>query len=352
MKLEIQTTGVYFVSASRIAAELGLAERVAAGLIARGGLRLSNGDASVAWFAAPDRSGLHFYGEELSTMYASENVYWLAVGRGLLMSSVAGAPSLDGPGFHLQREHLEKDAFAATLASTDPDSDFWYWSSLMASLPAYRTGTYAFQASAIEGTSGTEVTVDVNAYGATTTPHRLRLRVNGSLVGEGTFEDAVPKTLRFELDPSLLVEGANTITVETILESGVAFDVVYIDSLDVSYPRHHVGLSDRAAFTAAGSGAVHVTGFTSDDAMVLDVTSPRTPSIVSDATQAGGTVHFEATVEHRYFAFASAAVDEPAVKAVPTLTSLRAGGTDYVVIAPESLEGAARELAEYRESQG
>jgi hypothetical protein len=132
----------------------------------------------------------------------------------------------------------------------------------------------------------------------------------------------------------------------------VAFDVVYIDSLDVSYPRRHVALSDRSGFTASGSGAVHVAGFTTDDALVLDVTRARTPSLLRGATRAGGTVHFEAMSERRYFAFASAAVVGPEVKSVPTLSSLGAGGADYVVITPESMEGAARELAEHRESQG
>jgi len=352
MKLQIQSTGVYFVSASRIAAELGLTERAASGLLVRGGFRLSNAGTSVYWLAAPGGSGLYFYGEELSTMYASENVYWLAVGKGLPMGSVAGAPALDGPGFHVQREHLKKDTFAATLASTDPDADFWYWSSLMASLPAYRTGTYGFQASAVEGGSGAMAALDVHAYGATTTPHRLRVRVNGSSAGEAAFRGALRTTLRFELDPSVLVEGANTITVETVLESGVAFDVVYVDSLDVSYPRRHQALSDRVGFTAAGSGAVRVTGFTIDDARVLDVTNPRAPALLSGVNRAGGAVHFEAQAARGYFAFSSAAVAEPIVSAVPTLSSLRAGGADYVVITPESLQEAARELADYREGQG
>jgi hypothetical protein len=352
MKLTLQTTGVYFVSASQIAAGLSLTENAASNLLARRGLRLSNGGASVAWLAAADGNGLYFYGEGLSTMYASENVYWLSAGHGVPMGTVAGAPAIDGPAFHIQEEHIEQDVFAATLASTDPDSDFWYWSSLMASLPAYRMGTYGFPASAVEGASGTMATLDVNAYGATTTPHRLRVRVNGASVGEGTFEGAVAKTLRFELDPSLLAEGANTVTVEAILESGVAFDVVYIESLDVSYPRRHVALSDRAGFVAAGSGAVHVTGFASDDAMVLDVSSARTPSLVNGATRGGGAVHFEAVAGRRYFAFTSAALGGPVVTAVPTLTSLRAGGADYVVVAPESLEAAATELAQYRKSQG
>jgi uncharacterized repeat protein (TIGR01451 family) len=352
MRLEVPSTGVYFVSASRIAAELGIGERVASGLIAIGGLRLTNRGVSVAWHPAPAGRGLYFYGEELRTMYASENVYWLAVGRGLRMSSIAGAPALDGPGFHVRSEHLEQDVFAATLASVDPDSDFWYWSSLMASLPAYRTGTYGFQASSVDGGSGTMATVAVHVYGATTTPHRIRVRVNGSSLGEGTFSGAVSSMLRFELDPSILLEGANTITVESALESGVAFDVVYIDSLDVSYPRRHVAVSDHAGFTAVGSGAVHVTGFTGDDPLVLDVTSAATPVLVSDTTRVGGAVHFEARAGNRYFAYAPAAVVEPEASAVETLTSLRSGGADYVVISPAILKDAASELAAHRESQG
>ncbi len=351
-KLEIQATGVYFVSASRIAAALASSESAVSGLIARGGLRLTNGGASVAWLAAPGASGIYFYGEELSTMYASKNVYWLTFSRGLPMDVVAGVPSLDGPAFHLQSQHLEEDVFAATLASTDPDSDFWYWSTLMASLPAFGTGTYGFPASAVDNGSGTLATVTLHAYGATTTPHRLRVRLNGALLGEETFSGVGVTTLGFELDPSLLVEGANNVAVEAVLESGVAFDVVYIDSLDVSYPRRHAALFDRAGFTAVGSGAVHVEGFTSDDALVLDVTDPRVPTLVSGATRAGGTVHFEALGGRDYFATASAAVAEPELKAVPTLTSLRAGGADYLVVTPESLEAASAELAEHRKSQG
>jgi len=352
LKLAVPTTGAYFVSASQIAAGLSLTEAQASGLLAQKRLRLSNGGVSVAWLPAADGSGLYFYGEGLSTMYASENVYWLSVAPGIPMGSAAGAPGIDGPAFHVQRDHVEQESFAATLASTDPDSDFWYWTSLIASLPAYRTGTYGFSASAVDTGSGTMASLDVNAYGATSTAHRLRVRVNGSLLGDGTFSGVGSKTLHFELDPTLVAPGANTVTVEAVRESGVAFDVVYIDSLDVSYPRHHEALLGRTGFTAVGTGAVHVTGFTTDDAIVLDVTNPRTPSLVNSATRSGGAVHFEAAAGHRYFAYTPAAVGVPAVWSVATLTSLRAGGADYVVIAPESFLEAAGELAAYRKSQG
>jgi hypothetical protein len=352
MKLTVPSTGLYFVSASQIAAELGLAESAASALVSQGGLRLSNAGTPVALFPASNGSGLYFYGEALSTMYASENVYWLARGQSLPMRSIGGVPSLDGPAFHMERVHVEQDTFAATLASTDPDSDFWYWSSLMASLPAFRTGTYGFSASSVASGTGASASVEVHAFGATTTPHRLRVNVNGSTVGEATFHGAVAASLHFELEPSLLADGANTVTVEAVLESGVAFDVVYIDSLDVSYPRHHAAIDGRTGFTAAAAGAVHVGGFTMDDAVVLDVTHAKTPRLVKGATRSGGTVHFDAIAGHRYFLSSSNGVGSPQAKGVSTLTSLRSGGADYLVITPALLHAAAVELAEYRESQG
>jgi hypothetical protein len=352
MKLVVPTAGVYFVPASRIAADLGLTEAVVTGLVAQGGLRLSNLGVAVAWFAAPGGRGLYFYGEELSTPYASENLYWLSPGRGLRMRSLSGAPRLDGPPYHVRREHLEQDLFAATLASTDPDTDFWYWSSLMASYPAYRTATYSFPASAVNAEAGEMARIDVETYGATTTPHRLRLQVNGAPVGVGTFAGAGKSTLGFEFDPSLLLEGANTVSVEAVLETGVAFDVVYLDSVDVSYPRRHTALSNRAAFTAIGSGAVPVTGFTENDGIVLDVTEPRSPLLLRGASRTEGALRFEARTGRRYFAFASPGLLDAASTGVETLSSLRTGGADYVAIAPASLKDAAAELASHRESQG
>ncbi len=63
IKLEIPSTGLYFVSVSQIAAELGITESAASALLAQAGLRLSNGGASVAWLPASNGSGLYFYGE-------------------------------------------------------------------------------------------------------------------------------------------------------------------------------------------------------------------------------------------------------------------------------------------------
>ncbi|MGH9336702.1 MAG: C25 family cysteine peptidase, partial [Vicinamibacteria bacterium] len=350
MKLTTRGAGVHFVSAARIALELSTTEAQISQLLARGRLRLSTRGADAAWFAAGDGSGLYFFAEKLETMYASENVYWLAPGRGLRMGLVAGAPGADGPGYHFRSEHLEKDVFAATLASTNPDSDFWYWSSLMASHPAYRTGTYAFVASAVEFV-GPLATIEVEAFGATTTKHRLRVRVNGTSVGEGSFSDVGRATLRFELDSSLIREGANTLTVEAVLESGVAFDVVYVDSIDVRYPRRHEALGEEMSFEAVSSGAVHVAGFSREDASLLDVTNPRAPLLVTGLTRAS-TVSFQAFEGRRYFASSSAALHEPEARVVESLSSLRTGGADYVVITPESLETAAGELAEHRQSQG
>jgi hypothetical protein len=72
---------------------------------------------------------------------------------------------------------------------------------------------------------------------------------------------------------------------------------------------------------------------------------------VRGAVRSGGVVHFDAAPGHQYFLTSHTAIASPGTKGVDTLTSLRAGGADYVVITPSALKTAAVELAAHRESQ-
>ncbi len=352
LKLTVASEGVYFVGADRIASELSLPEAVVRALVARRALSLTNRGSKVAWLASADARGLYFYGQSLDTMYSEENVYWLGLGAGLSMGSVDATPFANGAAYYMRREHIEKNVFAATLASKNPDSDFWYWSSLMASYPEYAVGTYDFDATAV-ATAGAPAEIDVQVYGATSNSHRVRVRVNGVAVGEGTFEDIGGSTVRVELDPSLLVEGTNEIRVEAVLEPGTAFDVVYVDSLDVSYPRRHEATGSALSFRSTESGgAVWVDGLPAMDATVLDVTEPATPSLLSHVELQAGTARFQTVSGRSYFVFSLAAVQAPGIESVETLRSLYRGGAEYVVIAPDGLAEAAQELADYRASQG
>jgi uncharacterized repeat protein (TIGR01451 family) len=351
MKLTVPEEGAYFVAASEIAAALSQPEAVVRAHLSRGNLDLRNLGREAAWLPAADGSGLWFFGERLETAYTAENAYWLQLGRGRRMNVGSGTPEAQGPGFYAHRTHLERDVFPATLASSDPDADFWYWSSLMASLPQFSTGTYTLGTTAVEAAGG-GASLDVSVFGATSTPHRLRIRANGVVVGEGSFEGVGARTMSFDLDASLLAEGSNTIEVQSLLEPGTAFDVVYLESLDLSYPRRHEAIEDALRFTAADSGAASVSGFTADDAVVLDVTDPVSPILLAGIESIPGTVRFQAEAGRSYFAYSSRAVKTPESSAVETLSSLRAGAADYLVVAPRSLAQAAQELARYREGQG
>lgn len=354
LKLTVRERGLYFVSSSAIAAELSRHEAFVRALLAAGRLSLTSQGAPVAWSPAADLSGLYFYGEGLETMYASANVYWLAAGAGERVGALRGAPAgaRPGPGYYVFSEHLEQDAFAATLASTDPDADFWYWSSLMATYPDYRTGRYAFEARDVEPAFGVPARIEAHVYGATATAHRIVALVNGVEVGQGTFQGVGVASFAFELEASLLGDGPNAVELEAALDPGVAFDVVYVDSLDVSYPRALRAVSGEASFAAAGTGTVDVEGFGQDDVVALDVTEPRTPKRVASAAIVNGAARLGVVEGRRYFVAAAASRRVPEIATVESLDSLETGGADYLVIAPDSLVEAAGELADYRAGQG
>ena len=237
VKLTVDAAGVYFVDSASIATALQKTEARIQRRIASGRLNLSTQGEDVAWLPASGhsgRAGLYFYGEKLDSLYTADNVYWLSLGTGTTMESLDSGPQFGNADDYLHHEHLEVDAFGATVASPDPDADIWYWSSLIAGWAGADRGTYTFEASEVAALA-TGGVVEIATFGATATPHHLVVRLNGATLGEDTWTDIGAHDVRVDLDTSLLVEGTNTIEVEAVLDPGVAFDVVYIDELDVAY---------------------------------------------------------------------------------------------------------------------
>jgi uncharacterized repeat protein (TIGR01451 family) len=352
VKLTLNETGVYFVSGASIAAELMKPEAQIQKLIETGRLQVSNQGREIAWLPAADGLGLYFYAEKLDSLYAADNVYWIGLGRAALMESFDAAPGMGSADDYLHHEHLEQDLFGATVASKDPDADFWYWSSLVGGHSTSGIGSYTVEASEIAYGSESAV-VEIGAYGATATPHRLLIRVNGSPVGEGSWSDIGANTIRVELDPSSLTEGTNTIDVEAVLEDGVAFDVVYIDEIHLFYPRFHTARSGALFFESRVDGAALVSGFAGlGDVAALDVTDAGHPRWLTGLSVEGADVRFQTRAGASYFAFASDSVRTPTLSGVESLTSLRQGRAEYLVVTPEDLVEGAEELADYRAAQG
>jgi hypothetical protein len=173
LALRVHDTGIYAVPAAQIASGLGLSLPVVQGLIASQQLRLTNAGAEIAWFPAtiwaPEWPGIIFYGQAPQSIYTAQNVYHLSASPGTWMSAryLSPAPPIPGGSF-AYTAHVEQETFAATVLATNPDSDYWYWASLIAGDPQLGSQTFQLSAEAAN-TIGQTAHLRLNVQGASDT---------------------------------------------------------------------------------------------------------------------------------------------------------------------------------------
>ena len=149
--------------------------------------------------------------------------------------------------------------------------DLWQWESMLggASLST------AFALDGLDQASPETARIVVYLQGGSdaesVVDHHVRVSVNGVVVGEESFDGAVPHRVESEVPVSLLRSDANELVVLNVGDTGVS-SRVFLDRFEVLYPQ--VGAGRAGAFDGVFSkaGTAEVTGLVST-AAVVDVTS-------------------------------------------------------------------------------
>lgn len=365
MKIGIEGEGLYALSVSEIATGLRINENTARRWLDRGLLRLSNRKRTIATTKSADGTRLLFWGEAIDSIYTDENVYWLEPGRGLDMSDARRSPlppgGAEGKSFQYSA-HFEEDRFPATLVSRDPESDYWFWSYISSGDPSYGKMRFTIHVDELaRGSGGSQLQVHLysatDTAGGTRADHHARVRLNGSLVGEGRWAGIQSYALEAALPGSLLREGDNVVEIEGALDTGAPFSIFYVDSIDLVYPHLYRASGPTFVFHADGSRRLTVSGFTEPEVTVLDISDPTRPQRVTtsvDKAADGYTVRFPSSPDGIYAAITGSGWLSPSRISNEHPSNLRAAasGVDYVVIAPDALAEGAQRLAELRRSLG
>jgi hypothetical protein len=372
VKLSIVDSGIYYISANDISSLMGISLGKVTSLIRRGQLSLSTQGKQVAYLPAAKYAGLYFYATEIDSIYTRENVYWIDIGPGTLMTTVNGkAPSSTGSGSFVDTIHFEKDSFMDTYAVSDPDADYWFWADLyspplLPDLPDVREFTLHVDGVADTGTAS----IKANLYGAVPvefTPHNhAQVFINDVLINDcllpgtdpdsGIWSGMEPYPFEATFSQSCLLEGDNIITVQNVLDSGVDESYFYVDSFDLTYTRLYEASNNELLFKGDGNTLVTVGGFTSSDIMVFDITDPLLPKLqnnVAVKTKSGTVSLVPAASSTPYYAVSGGGIKTAGLEAVPAPTlSLNNNAADYIIIAPEEFVSTAQTLADYRKGQG
>lgn len=365
-KLAIRETGVYFLSFAEIGRLLNMNPAQTAALADKFRLALTNRGKPVA-YSLHGTSGILFYAEAPDGIYASENIYWLSMGKGSAMAVRQQAPLVDPTGAETFKRTVraETNRYAATTIFTDPETDYWVWDYLIAGTAGQDRKTYPLASPGLAADETAILTVRLvgGSESAADPDHHVLITLNGTVVGEHRWNGTAVQDLGFTVAATCLADGDNTVEVTSLLDAGVPYSVVIVDRFELSYPSFYLADDDRLTFSADDASdsfeeesrrALLAGGFSTPNILVLDITNPKTPAQVRTSPPvelAGGYAVAMRPASHaQYFACTLESL-APVADAYPdqksSLTSRR-NEADYLVITPPELRAAAEALAEYR----
>ncbi|MFL6247614.1 MAG: C25 family cysteine peptidase, partial [Thermoanaerobaculia bacterium] len=295
---------------------------------------------------------LEFYAIGMDSTYSGTRTYWLISGNGSGLrfrpkAKVKGAP-LTAQSFPYTLERKERFIFfGAQAGAADRDS---FYGSVIYSDPT----TQGFEVSNLAASGS--VTLKVAAQGATLTDHRVSVTLNGSPIGFIEFYGQEAGSATFTLPVSAIHSGHN----EVVL-AGIAswFDVSFVDYLQLTYPHTYTADANALRFPATGSREVTVSGFSTSDIRVLDVTNPLQPEEVESRVVAGAGGYSLVAIpfssgERVLYATTIAAAAPPASIAAnrPSTISARGNAADFVILSHAKFIDALAPLVAQRKAQG
>lgn len=359
-QIPVRQDGLFYASVARLAEALGNTEENVRKWLRNEKLELTTAGKDVAWLPAADEAGILFYGEAIDSLYTLDNIYRLRSNqKGKVMEESSAkdkAPDPVAAGDFDDTITAEQDIFAATVVSTDPESDYWYWEAFIGGndpiCSSKNWNTKCFTVRLPDVADGGKLKVFLK--GASSGAHSVQVLMNGQPLGEGAWNDLADYELRLSVTGAQLQSGDNDIKIRALGDSA---NIFYVDRIEMKYRRLARATDDRLTLKAESDGPLAVDGFSTADIYVFDIGNPRKPVHVTSTTVTPGTVGqsvtFTAEQGRRYLVLTGAAITS-ATPAPMTAADLQSSSdpVDYLIIAPPALVDAAQTLANYRQGKG
>ncbi|MDT8381828.1 MAG: C25 family cysteine peptidase, partial [Brevefilum sp.] len=305
---------------------------------------------------------IRFYGEEVSSKYTLDSVYWLTYGgttQGLRMGVKEGSPGAAAiPGHYMETLRFEENKLYIPKANVDEN---WLWKQIY--VTSSTTFTHTFNLTEPVLSPGV-VRVSLLGYVASyvNPDHQVKVYINGIEVGEVFWDGITWQMLEATIPSGLLQAGENTIAVTALLQSGMSWDNIFLDWIELDYANTFFAESNHLAFgyDSPGTWKFNVDGFTSDQVHVYDVTNPsavkRFTGVEINPTGLGYAVAFEDDITSLTNYFAVESLGYRQVQAIesdtPSNLQAAANGADHIIITPADFTAASTSLRDYRQSQG
>ena len=289
--------------------------------------------------SAGSASEIHFWGKAPDypdALYVSEYVYRVSVDA----RKALPAREIDRARWRVANETYaesillnEDNRYAFTSVLDDP------WNAVRLSTAGSGRDTYSTtfelpsRASVREAARIEVVLGGVTDY-AVSPDHHVELLVNGKVVGETMFDGKIVARLTAELEPGLLKRGDNQVTVRLPGGTDAPYDLVELDTVEVSFASRLTAENDRMLIGRGQSAVAFQVGAVSKDALAYAFSGEVLLALPVDNV-GRGTVVVPAALggEASYWVSGRDALHRPALVGAVSSDTARRQSADFVVIA-------------------
>ncbi len=316
---------------------------------------------------------IEFFGEKANTKYADPNVYWLTFGTaaGKRMLPRDGTGSGAATATFTDTLRVEKNSIYISMypaladypSPANENYEHWYWD-YVSQAYGKPSADFPFALNYL-ATASVSATVQVNLVGyqpaneSVPVGHYTRVYINShpDPIGEITWSGSVTQAVTFAFPQSYLNVGANTIRVNE--PNSTSGDLIYVDSFNLRYTRPFSASNDALRFrqSAAGPWQYQLTGFTSSNIELFDITDPSNVASINGTITPGSpysTLQFaDASAPPREYIALTTAQRKTPTLALDAASNLRSGNNraDYLIIAHGDFVATVQALRTFRETQ-
>jgi hypothetical protein len=299
---------------------------------------------------------IEFYGTGIDTPATDTAVYWLTAGTGTGLRVQVQPATPRGPDaparFWGAVERKDRSVYFAALRNGDAEN--WFGDLTSDGEPVDVNVTVRHPDPAAPSAALLEVALQGVTVSAEPVNHQVRVRVNGTVVGDVLFQGRSIGTATLTVPHNLLLEGANVVQFETL---GGEADMSLFSSLRLNYWHTTQADDNELPLNADAGQTVAITELTGANPRVVDITNPEgvialdvTPGCVPNSidvqTPGDGT--------RTLLVFTDLTIKTPLFVSANQPSSLHTAGQsyNYLVVTHPSMATQLAPLVAHRASQG
>jgi CSLREA domain-containing protein len=299
---------------------------------------------------------IEFYATGLDTSFTDLHTYYLIAGTEpgrRIEGFPAEAKSAGIESFSFTVERRDRIVFFAALKNGEADN--WFGPPVGSTVVNQTISIRHFDTA-----SPTSPFIEVAIQGATDlagpADHNVTLKLNGSHIATISFDGQAHHTDQFTIPAGLLQEGANTVSLQAL---GGQSDVSVLDYIRLTYQHTFLADDDSLVFTASSGEAVTVTGFTTPNIRVFDITDLAGVKQLMGVIKSSKSDHSVTVAGVGAGERTLIAISDNAINSAPQVTANQPSswnkpsqGADLVIISHRSLAASLGPLKSLRNTQG